>query len=330
MKEILKRLINFETLTKIESKNILIDISKDKYNASEISSFLTIFMMRNITVEEIDGFREALIELCIKVDLSEYNFIDMCGTGGDNKNTFNISTISSFVVAGSGIKVAKHGNYGVSSKCGSSNVLEYLGLTFTNNNNLLKKAIDKAGICVLHAPLFHPAMKVVAPIRKDLGIKTFFNMLGPLVNPASPKNQVTGVFNLELMRLYNYVLQRTNIKYNIIYSLDCYDEISLTSEFKVINNKSEKILSPSIFNLNYINENKIAGGQSIESSAKIFMNLLNNNGTKDQENVVCANSALAISLMKNCDLITSFDIAKESLRSGNALQSFNELKSILK
>ena len=172
MKEILKRLINFETLTKIESKNILIDISKDKYNASEISSFLTIFMMRNITVEEIDGFREALIELCIKVDLSEYNFIDMCGTGGDNKNTFNISTISSFVVAGSGIKVAKHGNYGVSSKCGSSNVLEYLGLTFTNNNNLLKKAIDKAGICVLHAPLFHPAMKVVAPIRKDLGIKT--------------------------------------------------------------------------------------------------------------------------------------------------------------
>ena len=330
MKEILKRLINFETLTKIESKNILIDISKDKYNASEISSFLTIFMMRNITVEEIDGFREALIELCIKVDLSEYNFIDMCGTGGDNKNTFNISTISSFVVAGSGIKVAKHGNYGVSSKCGSSNVLEYLGLNFTNNNNLLKKAIDKAGICVLHAPLFHPAMKVVAPIRKDLGIKTFFNMLGPLVNPASPKNQVTGVFNLELMRLYNYVLQRTNIKYNIIYSLDCYDEISLTSEFKVINNKSEKILSPSIFNLNYINKNKIAGGQSIESSAKIFMNLLNNNGTKEQENVVFANSATAISLMKNCDLITSFDIAKESLRSGNALKSFNELKSILK
>ena len=330
MKEILKRLINFETLTKIESKNILIDISKDKYNASEISSFLTIFMMRNITVEEIDGFREALIELSVKIDLSEYNFIDMCGTGGDNKNTFNISTISSFVVAGSGIKVAKHGNYGVSSKCGSSNVLEYLGLNFTNNNNLLKKAIDKAGICVLHAPLFHPAMKVVAPIRKDLGIKTFFNMLGPLVNPASPKNQVTGVFNLELIRLYNYVLQRTNIKYNIIYSLDCYDEISLTSEFKVINNKSEKILSPSIFNLNYINKNKIAGGQSIESSAKIFMNLLNNNGTKEQENVVCANSAIAISLMKNCDLISSFDIAKESLRSGNALKSFNELKSILK
>jgi len=330
MKEILKRLINFETLTKIESKNILIDISKDKYNASEISSFLTIFMMRNITVEEIDGFREALIELCVKIDLSEYNFIDMCGTGGDNKNTFNISTISSFVVAGSGIKVAKHGNYGVSSKCGSSNVLEYLGLTFTNNNSLLKKAIDKAGICVLHAPLFHPAMKVVAPIRKDLGIKTFFNMLGPLVNPASPKNQVTGVFNLELMRLYNYVLQRINIKYNIVYSLDCYDEISLTSEFKVINNKSEKILSPSIFNLSKIKENKIAGGQSIESSAKIFMDLLNNNGTKEQENVVCANSALAISLMKNCDLKSSFEIAKETLKSGNALKSFNELKSILK
>tara|TARA_B100000963_G_scaffold148267_1_gene129128 strand:- start:99521 stop:100513 length:993 start_codon:yes stop_codon:yes gene_type:complete len=330
MKEILKRLINFETLTKIESKNILIDISKDKYNASEISSFLTIFMMRNITVEEIDGFREALIELCIKIDLSEHNFIDMCGTGGDNKNTFNISTISSFVVAGSGIKVAKHGNYGVSSKCGSSNVLEFLGLNFTNNNNILKKAIDKAGICILHAPLFHPAMKVVAPIRRDLGIKTFFNMLGPLVNPALPKNQVTGVFNLELMRLYNYVLQRTKIKYNIVYSLDSFDEISLTSEFKVMNNKSEKILSPSIFKLNNIKENKITGGQSIKSSAKIFMNVLNNNGTDEQVNVVCANSALAISLMKNFDLESSFEVAKESLKSGNALKTFNELKSILK
>ena len=201
MKEILKRLINFETLTKIESKNILIDISKNKYNNSEISSFLTIFMIRNISVEEIDGFREALIELCIKVDLSEFDIIDMCGTGGDNKNTFNISTISSFIVAGAGIKVAKHGNYGVSSKCGSSNVLEFLGLNFTNDINLLKKAIDKAGICILHAPLFHPAMKVVAPIRKDLGLKTFFNMLGPLVNPASPKNQVTGVFNLSLIHI---------------------------------------------------------------------------------------------------------------------------------
>ncbi len=330
MKEILKRLINFETLTKIESKNILIDISNDKYNNSEITSFLTIFMIRNISVEEIDGFREALIELCIKVDLSEFDIIDMCGTGGDNKNTFNISTISSFVVAGAGIKVAKHGNYGVSSKCGSSNVLEFLGLNFTNDINLLKKAIDKAGICILHAPLFHPAMKVVAPIRRDLGLKTFFNMLGPLVNPASPKNQVTGVFNLELMRLYNYVFQRTTIRYNIVYSLDCFDEISLTSDFKVINNKSEKILSPSIFNLNYIKENKILGGQSIESSAKIFMNVLNNSGTEEQENVVCANSALAISLMKNYDLKSSFEIAKESLKTGNALKSFNELKSILK
>ena len=208
MKKIINKLINYDYLTKEESFKVIIDIAKGKYNNSQIASFLTVFMMRRVTLEEIQGFRSALLELCVSVDLSEFDAIDLCGTGGDGKNTFNISTLSSFVTAGAGIKVSKHGNYGVSSECGSSNVLEELGIRFSNDEVFLKNCIDKAGICILHAPLFHPAMKNVAPVRKELGVKTFFNMLGPLVNPSFPKNQLTGVFNLELARLYNYLFQK--------------------------------------------------------------------------------------------------------------------------
>ena len=236
MKEILNRLIKYKTLNEVESKDILIKISNGELNNSQISSFLTVYMMRNITLQELKGFKDALIELCIKVDLKEFDTIDLCGTGGDGKDTFNISTLASFVTAGSGCKVAKHGNYGVSSGCGSSNVLESLGIKFTNDYDILKKAIDKSGICFLHAPLFHPAMKNVAPIRKELGMKTFFNMLGPLVNPSMPKKQIVGVFNLELARIYNYLLQKTDKKYSIIYSLDGYDEISLTNDTKIYSN----------------------------------------------------------------------------------------------
>jgi anthranilate phosphoribosyltransferase len=209
MKDIIKKLISHKTLSKDEAKSILINISSGKFNNSLISSFLTVFMMRNITLEELQGFKEALLELCISIDLSDYNTIDLCGTGGDNKDTFNISTLSAFITAGAGVKVTKHGNYGVSSTCGSSNVLENLGIKFSNNNEFLKTCIEKSGICILHAPLFHPAMKHVAPIRRELGLKTFFNILGPLVNPSFPKNQIVGVFNLELARLYSYLFQKT-------------------------------------------------------------------------------------------------------------------------
>ncbi|MFQ3335125.1 MAG: anthranilate phosphoribosyltransferase, partial [Candidatus Arcticimaribacter sp.] len=228
MKKILNRLIRHEQLSKEEARQILINIADDNYNSSQIASFLTVFMMRSISLDELEGFRAALLELCLAVDLSEFETIDLCGTGGDEKDTFNISTLSSFITAGAEVKVAKHGNYGVSSGCGSSNVLEHLGISFSNEEDFLKRCIDQAGICVLHAPLFHPAMKNVAPVRRDLGVKTFFNMLGPLVNPSFPKNQLTGVFNLELARLYHYLFQKTEQNVTVLYDLKGYDEISLT------------------------------------------------------------------------------------------------------
>tara|TARA_B100000575_G_scaffold282005_1_gene273194 strand:- start:6596 stop:7588 length:993 start_codon:yes stop_codon:yes gene_type:complete len=330
MKEILNRLIAYKSLNEKESKDILIKISNGELNNSQISSFLTIYMMRNITLQELKGFRDALIELCIKVNLKEFDTIDLCGTGGDGKDTFNISTLASFVTAGSGCKVAKHGNYGVSSGCGSSNVLESLGLKFTNNNDILRKAIDKSGICFLHAPLFHPAMKNVAPIRRELGMKTFFNMLGPLVNPSKPKKQIVGVFNLELARIYNYLLQKTDTKYSIIYSFDGYDEISLTNDTKIYSNNLEKNYTSKDFGLNDIKPNEIKGGSDILSSSKIFMNVLNGLGTQSQNNVVCANAGVAISTSKNISISEGFEAAKESLQSGKALKSFNKLKEIMK
>ena len=298
MKKVLNRLTQYETLSEDESRNIIIEISEGKLNTSEIASFLTIFMIRNITIEELNGFRKALIELSLKINLDEYDLIDLCGTGGDEKDTFNISTLASFVTAGSGVKVAKHGNYGVSSSCGSSNVLESLGLNFNNNSNKIKEAVDKANICFLHAPLFHPAMKNVAPVRKELGLKTFFNMLGPMVNPTMPKKQIVGVYNLELARIYNYLYQQTDISYNVIHSLDGYDEISLTGDTKVYSRESEFILESKDFNLKNIKSDSIKGGIDIKSSSKIFMNVLNGNGTNDQEDVVCANASLAIAISK--------------------------------
>ena len=330
MKKILNRLTQYETLTEKESRDIIIDISEGKLNTSEISSFLTIFMIRNITIEELNGFRKALIELSLKIDLNEFDPIDLCGTGGDEKDTFNISTLASFVTAGSGVKVAKHGNYGVSSSCGSSNVLEYLNLKFNNDSDKIRKAVDKANICFLHAPLFHPAMKNVAPVRKELGLKTFFNMLGPMVNPSMPKKQVVGVYNLELARIYNYLYQTTDINYNIIHSIDGYDEISLTKGTKVYSRKSEFILDSEDFNLKDIDSKNIRGGKDIESSSKIFMDVLNGEASNDQENVVCANASLAIAISKDISIIEAFDKAKESIKTKNALKCFNELINIMK
>ncbi|MBT6224909.1 MAG: anthranilate phosphoribosyltransferase [Cryomorphaceae bacterium] len=330
MKKILNRLTQYETLTENESRNIIIDISEGKLNTSQISSFLTIFMIRNITIEELNGFRKALIELSLKIDLKEFDPIDLCGTGGDEKDTFNISTLASFVTAGSGAKVAKHGNYGVSSSCGSSNVLEYLDLKFNNDSDKIRKAVDKANICFLHAPLFHPAMKNVAPVRKELGLKTFFNMLGPMVNPSMPEKQVVGVYNLELARIYNYLYQTTDINYNIIHSIDGYDEISLTNGTKVYSRESEFILGSEDFNLKDIDSKNIIGGKDIKSSSKIFIDVLNGKGSTDQENVVCANASLAIAISKDISIIEAFNQAKESIKTKNALKCFNDLINIMK
>ena len=328
MKETLIRLIGHQTLDKKEAKRILIEISEGKYNNSQVSSFLTIFMMRPITVDELEGFKNALLELCIETDLNDYNAIDLCGTGGDNKNTFNISTLSAFVTAGSGVNVTKHGNYGVSSSCGSSNVLEYLGIKFSNEITFLKKCLDKSGICILHAPLFHPAMKFIAPIRKELGLKTFFNMLGPLVNPSKPKHQLVGVYNLELLRLYAYILKNSGKRFSIIHSLDGYDEISLTGKVHVVKNDSNEILNPSDFSVKKINPKSILGGATIKKSAEIFMNVLKNKSTDSQKNVVIANSGLAISIAKQISLSDGLFKAKESIESGNALNAFESLKNL--
>ena len=325
MKKILEYLFNYNKLNYDQAKEILIDITSNKYSHSEIASFMTIYKMRNPSIEEMEGFRDALLEQCIKIDLDDFNTVDLCGTGGDGKDTFNISTISSFVVAGSGFKVTKHGNYGVSSNCGSSNVLEYLGVKFSNDETHLKKCLDQSNICYLHAPIFHPSMKNVAPIRKDLGFKTFFNLLGPLVNPSSPKNQITGVYNLEIARLYGYIFKNTNKNFSIVYSLDGYDEISLTGSFKLINNFSEIISDCNYFKLQKTMAKDILGGKSIEDSANIFKNILSGKGTNNQVNVVLANSSLAIQTITNKDIDECIEIAKESIESGKAYSSLKKL-----
>ncbi len=330
MKELLNRLINQESISSQEAKKVLVNISKGDYNQSQIASFLTVYMMRSITIEELRGFRDALLELCIQVDLEGYNTIDLCGTGGDGKDTFNISTLSSFVAAGAGVNVTKHGNYGVSSACGSSNVMEHLGIKFSNDITFLKNCIEKTGICVLHAPLFHPAMKNVAPIRKALGVKTFFNMLGPMVNPAFPKNQMVGVFNLELLRLYGYLYQETDKNYAVVHALDGYDEISLTGKTKIISNNSEVLLEPEDLGLEVIEANEIFGGNTVQQAARLFIKIINGEGTEAHKNVVCANAGLAIATSKQISHKEGFELAKESLLSGRAKQSLDKLIALSK
>ena len=328
MKAILNRLAQHETLESLEAEKILTGITEGQYNPSQIAAFLTVFMMRSITLKELEGFKLALQKLCLSIDLRDFSPIDLCGTGGDNKDTFNISTLSAFVTAGAGVNVTKHGNYGVSSSCGSSNVLEYLGIKFSNNFDFLRKSIEKCGICILHAPLFHPAMKHVAPIRKELGLKTFFNILGPLVNPSFPKNQIVGVYSLELARLYSYLFQKTKKNYAIIHSLDGYDEISLTGATKIISRKEENVYEPNDMGLTRSNPKSISGGNSIKESAEIFMNILNNKGTNSQNEVIFANSGLAISTALEISLNEGIEKAKESLLSNQALKTFNNLKKL--
>lgn len=308
----LTRLFNYNTLSREEAKEILINITSENYSQSEVVAFLSVFMMRPVTVEELSGFRDGLMEQCKTIDLSDFETIDMCGTGGDGKNTFNISTLASLVVAGAGYKVAKHGNAGVSSACGSSNVMEYFGYKFTNDNDRLKKQTDKAGICFLHAPLFHPAMKAVGPIRRELGIKTFFNMLGPMVNPSNPQNQLVGVFSLELSRIYQYIYQETTKNFSIVHSIDGYDEVSLTDSFKVISHRGEKLLSPQDINLPKNKPEEIFGGNTVEESAAVFKKVLNGEGSDAQNNTVLVNAALAIQTM---DDSLSFEQCMEKARS---------------
>jgi anthranilate phosphoribosyltransferase len=323
MKEILNHLIEHKTLSQDQSREVLKSLASGVYNQSQVAAFMTVFMMRSITVEELRGFREAMLELCIPVNIAEYDAMDLCGTGGDGKDTFNISTLSSFIVAGAGQNVAKHGNTGVSSICGSSNLMSYFGYEFTNDISEIRRSLDEAGICFLHAPLFHPAMKNVAPIRKELGVKTFFNMLGPMVNPSFPAKQMVGVFSLELARLYGYLYQESDAQFSIVHSLDGYDEISLTGAFKMVSNRGEKLFQPEQIGLPKLKAEEIEGGKTIEETAKIFESILKGKGTKAQNSVVIANSAAAlVTADENLDFPDSVAKAEEVLMSGKALEVF--------
>jgi len=329
MKEILQYLFDHKTLTKEVAREVLTNIASGRYNDPEIAAFVSVYLMRNITVEEIAGFRDALLDLCVPVDLGDAETIDVCGTGGDGKNTFNISTLTSFVVAGAGKKVAKHGNYSVSSNCGSSNILEHFGYRFSAENDKLKKELDHAGICFLHAPLFNPAMKNVAPVRKSLRMKTFFNMLGPMVNPSRPSHQLIGVFSLEVARLYNYLYQESGIRYSIVHSLDGYDEISLTGPFKVYSQRGEETVNLNDIGMETIQPNEIMGGETVEEAAAIFEKVLKGDGTGSQQAAVVANAAYAFQTMEpGVSLADHLERAKETIESGRAFDTLKRLIEI--
>jgi anthranilate phosphoribosyltransferase len=326
MREILNHLFEHKTLNRQEAEKVLTNIAKGIYSESEIAAFLTVYLMRSITVDELTGFRDALLNLCIRIDLSDFEPMDVCGTGGDGKDTFNISTLTTFVLAGAGIKIAKHGNYGVSSTCGSSNILEYFGYKFSRDNDKLKREIDKSGVCFLHAPLFNPAMKNVAPVRRALKIKTFFNMLGPMVNPSFPSKQLIGVYSLELARLYNYLYQQSSMNYMIIFSLDGYDEVSLTSEFKYILNGVERIVSPEMMNYKRALASELLGGGSVPEAADLFRKILSGEGTTTQNEVVTINSQMALKCYYPSKSFEECrEIASESLLSKKAYKSFIKL-----
>ena len=329
MKETLNHLIQHKTLSKEQAKDLIIQMAKDRYSEMQMAALLTALLMKPITLDELKGFREGMLLLSKKVDLSAYNPMDLCGTGGDGKDTFNISTLASFITAGAGIPVAKHGNYGVSSISGSSSVMELLGIPFKSTESELKEQLEEANLCFLHAPLFHPAMKSIAPVRKALGVKTFFNMLGPLTNPAQPKVQLIGLFNLELLRMYQYFLQAEHIQYSIIHALDGYDECSLTKATKLINNKEEKIIDAAYFNTYPLTERDIQGGKTVEESAYIFWQILKGQGTPAQNEVVLANAALAINTYyPELSILEAKERATASLFSGKAKQTFDTLKAM--
>jgi len=329
MKKILQILFEHKSLSYHQAKEVLLNIGKAVYNEHEITAFMTVYLMRSITIEELKGFRDALIALCVKVDLSAYDTTDIVGTGGDGKNTFNISTLSCFIVAGAGHKVAKHGNYGATSISGASNVMEQLGYKFKSDSSQLKREVEEANICFLHAPFFHPALKIVAPIRKNIGVRTFFNMLGPMVNPASPAYQVVGVFNLEMARIYNYLLQQSNVRFTIVHSLDGYDEISLTADTKLITNQGEFIKTPEQLGKRSVDAAAIYGGNSVEEAANTFLTILRGEGSWAQNAVVFANAAIALQQTGVYqDYDSAFNAAIESLESGKAYQLFQKLISL--
>lgn len=326
MKEILQYLFNHHTLSKSEAKATMIEIAQNKFNATEVTAFISVFLMRNITLKELEGFREALLQMAIFVNLDAGDAMDIVGTGGDGKDTINISTLASFVVAGAGQKVTKHGNYGASTITGSSNVLEELGYQFKNNSDQLQQDLEKANICFLHAPYFHPALQSVGTLRKALGLRTFFNLLGPLVNPAKPQYSMIGVYNLEIARIYQYLLQKDEKDFVLIHGMDGYDEISLTHDSKIITKNGEEIYSTEDLGFDSISPESIKAGKTTRETAKIFRDILHGKGTEQQNSVVLANAAVAL---YHTGKYGSYDdcllAVQDSLLGGKALRCLERL-----
>lgn len=317
------------SLSREESHQVLLNIADGKYNDVQLSAFMTVFLMRSITLDELTGFRDAILERRNPVDFGDVKAIDIVGTGGDGKNTFNISTASCFVVAGTGRKVIKHGNYGASSISGASNVLEQHGVRFTSDISILDRSLADSGVCYLHAPFFSPALKSVAAVRKALGVRTFFNMLGPLVNPVMPRYQLLGVYNLKLLRLYNYIAQQEGIDCTVVHSLDGYDEISLTSTFKVCSPEGERLYSPGDFGFPTVSQESLSGGDTVEEAAAIFDNVLAGTATKAQTDCVVANSAFAIhTLDPQVSIQEAIRECRESINSGAAQGAFRRFVEI--
>lgn len=325
MKQALYRLIEHQFLTKEEAKDILLRMTRGAFNEAQVSAFITIFLMRSITVDELAGFRDALLELCVPMDFSAYNPIDIVGTGGDNKNTFNVSTAACFVVAGAGYKVVKHGNYGATSISGASNVMEQHGVKFSADQSHLNHSLETCNMAYLHAPLFNPALKQVAPVRKALGVRTFFNMLGPLVNPSAPQRQLLGVYNLKLARLYNYLYQQTEVDFAIVHSLDGYDEISLTDTFKVITRQGEQLITPEQIGLKRCTAQALDAGSTPDDAKRIFDAVLHNQATAAQTNCVIVNAAFAIQTIDpSLSIEDCIFAARESIESLRAAQAFKQ------
>lgn len=325
MKQVLNRLFEHQYLTRDEAREILTRMSAGEYNESQIAAFMSVFLMRSITIEEFWGFADALLELRMDVDrLAAYNPVDIVGTGGDNKNTFNISTLACFVVAAAGYKVAKHGNYGASSVSGASTVMEQLGVRFTNDVDKLERSLNKTNMAFLHAPLFNSALKAVAPVRKALGVRTFFNMLGPVVNPIRPKRMALGVFNLKMARMYFYTYQQTDVDYSIVHSLDGYDEISLTDTFKVIDPFGEKIYTPEQLGFRRCAQSDLSGGETPGDAARIFTDVINNRATEAQKNAVVVNAAVAIrTIGRDTSMEDCIAQAREVIDNGRLKDTFS-------
>lgn len=325
MKNILYKLFSHRSLSREEARDVLLNTADGRYNDAQLAAFMTVFLMRSITLGELTGFRDALLERRLPVDLGEPDAIDIVGTGGDGKNTFNISTATCFVVAGAGHKVVKHGNYGASSVSGASNVLEHHGVKFSADTDRLRRSLEESGVCYLHAPFFSPALKSVAPVRKALAVRNFFNMLGPLVNPTLPKYQLLGVYNLKLMRLYNYIAENEGISCTIVHSLDGYDEISLTSPFKVMGPEGESVLTPAALGLPAARQEDLSGGDTVADAAKIFDAVLEGRAGEARENCVVTNAAFAIrTLRPDISITDAIEQARESIRSGAAIASFRK------